>query len=39
VTRRDSVMILDRGEVALGREKGGDDANWADVNRTGPKNK
>jgi hypothetical protein len=28
-----------RGEVALGRGKGGDDTNWVDVNFTWPKNK
>jgi hypothetical protein len=27
------------GEISPGREKGGDDASWADVNLTGPKNK
>jgi hypothetical protein len=27
-----------RGEVAPGREKGGDDVSWADINLTGPKN-
>jgi hypothetical protein len=28
-----------RGEAALGREKGGDNVSWADMNLTGSKNK
>jgi hypothetical protein len=28
-----------RGEAALGRKKGGDDASWVDVNLTRPKMK
>jgi hypothetical protein len=31
------VATLARGEAALGREKGGDNASWADVNLTRPK--
>jgi hypothetical protein len=38
VTRRDGVTTSIRGEATLGREKGVDDASWADVNLTGPKN-
>jgi hypothetical protein len=30
--------MLGRGEVALEREKEGDDATWVDVNLTVPKN-
>jgi hypothetical protein len=33
------VMMSAGGEAAPKREKGGDDASWADVNLTGPKNK
>jgi hypothetical protein len=39
VTQRDSVATSAGGEVAPGREKEGDDANWADVNLTRLKNK
>jgi hypothetical protein len=35
---RGGVTTSATGEAALGREKGGDDASWADVNLTGPKN-
>jgi hypothetical protein len=32
------VAMSTSGEVAPGREKGGDDASWFDVNLTEPKN-
>jgi hypothetical protein len=32
------VTLLIEGEVAPGRENGGDDDSWADVNITGLKN-
>jgi hypothetical protein len=38
VTQHGSVKTSARGEVAPGRGKEGDDASWADVNLTGPKN-
>jgi hypothetical protein len=38
VTRCGSVTTSTGGEVAPRRRKGGDDACWADVNLTGPKN-
>jgi hypothetical protein len=34
VTRRGGVTTSTGGEAAPGREKGGDDVSWADVNRT-----
>jgi hypothetical protein len=37
VTRHDIVTTSARGEASSGREKGGDDVSWADVNPTGPK--
>jgi hypothetical protein len=39
VTRCDDVRMSAGGEAALGMGKGGDDASWANVNLTGPKNK
>jgi hypothetical protein len=39
VTRCDDVGMSAGGEAALGMGKGGDDASWANVNLTGPKNK
>jgi hypothetical protein len=39
VTRCGDVAMSAGGEVALGREKGGDDVSWAKANLTGPKNK
>jgi hypothetical protein len=36
VTRRVDMTISTKGEVALGRRKGGDDASWTDANLTGP---
>jgi hypothetical protein len=39
VTRCGGMATSAGGEVAPGRGKGGDGANWADVNFTGPKNK
>jgi hypothetical protein len=38
VTRRGSVTTLAEGEMAPGREKGGDNVSWADANLTGAKN-
>jgi hypothetical protein len=38
VTRYGGVAILARGEVALERGKGGENANLTDANLTGPKN-
>jgi hypothetical protein len=38
VTRHGSVATSDRGDAAPEREKGGDDASWADMNLTGPEN-
>jgi hypothetical protein len=38
VTRDDGVTTSVRGEVAPRRGNGGDDASWADVNLSGPKN-
>jgi hypothetical protein len=38
MTWRDGVMTLARGEVAPGRENGGDDTSCAGVNLTRPKN-
>jgi hypothetical protein len=32
-------MMSGRGEAALGKGMGGDDASWANVNLTEPKNK
>jgi hypothetical protein len=32
------VATLIRGEMTLGRGKGGDDASWADTNLTVPQN-
>jgi hypothetical protein len=32
-------MMSGRGETALGKGMGGDDASWANVNLTEPKNK
>jgi hypothetical protein len=37
VTRCDGVTTSAGGDAALGRGKGGDDANWDDMNLTGPK--
>jgi hypothetical protein len=37
VTRHDGIVMSVRGEVALERGKGGDDASWADTNLTRPK--
>jgi hypothetical protein len=34
-----AAAMSDVGEISPGREKGGDDASWADVNLTEPKNK
>jgi hypothetical protein len=34
VTRHSGVTMSTRGEMALRRGKGGDDASWADVNLT-----
>jgi hypothetical protein len=39
VTRRGGMVTSVRGEAALGREKGGDNVSWADMNLTGSKNK
>jgi hypothetical protein len=39
VTRCGGVTTSAGGEATPGRGKGGDDANWADVNLTMPKNK
>jgi hypothetical protein len=39
VTRRSGVTTSVEGEAAPERKKGGDDASWADVNLTEPKNK
>jgi hypothetical protein len=39
VTQRSGVVTLTVGEVAPWKRKGGDDANWVDVNLTGSKNK
>jgi hypothetical protein len=39
MTRRGCVATLARGEAALGRGKGEDDASWANGNLTAPKNK
>jgi hypothetical protein len=39
MTQCDGVMMLVGGEAAPEREKGGDDANWADTNLIVPKNK
>jgi hypothetical protein len=39
VTRCGSVTMSTGGEAAPGREKGGDNASWTDVNLTGPKYK
>jgi hypothetical protein len=39
MTRRGDVMTLARGEAAPGREKGGDNSSWADVNLIMAKNK
>jgi hypothetical protein len=38
VERRNGVATSAGGEATLGRGKGGDDANWADMNLTTPKN-
>jgi hypothetical protein len=38
VTRRSGVVTSVEGDAASGKEKGGDDANWADANLTRPKN-
>jgi hypothetical protein len=38
MTRCDGVTTLARGEVPPWRGKGGEDASWADMNLTGPKN-
>jgi hypothetical protein len=37
VTRCDGVTTSAGGDAALGRGKGRDDANWDDMNFTGPK--
>jgi hypothetical protein len=39
MTRCSGMVTLAGGEMASGREKGGDDASWADANLTEPKNK
>jgi hypothetical protein len=39
VTRHGGMVTSTGGEAAAGREKGGNDVNWADVNLTVPKNK
>jgi hypothetical protein len=39
VIRRGGVATSAGGEATPGREKGGDDTSWADVNLTEPKNK
>jgi hypothetical protein len=38
MARRGSIVMSTRGEVAPGREKGGDDTSWTDANLNGPKN-
>jgi hypothetical protein len=38
VIRCGSMTMVVGGEVAPGRGKGGDDASWADMNLTWPKN-
>jgi hypothetical protein len=38
MTRLGGVCTWVRGEVALGRGMGGDDASWTDTNLTGLKN-
>jgi hypothetical protein len=38
VTQHDGIVMSVRGEVALERGKGGDDASWVDTNLTRPKN-
>jgi hypothetical protein len=38
VTRCSGMTMSVGGEAALGRGKGGDDANWADANFTSQKN-
>jgi hypothetical protein len=38
VTQHDGVMMSARGEVAVGKGKGEDNASWAVANLTGPKN-
>jgi hypothetical protein len=38
-TQHGGMATSFRGETAPGREKGGDDCNWADVNLTELKNK
>jgi hypothetical protein len=39
MTRCGGVMTSDRGEAVPGRDKGGDDVSWADVNLIRLKNK
>jgi hypothetical protein len=39
VTRCNDVVTSAGGEAAPGREKEGDDGNWANTNLTKPKNK
>jgi hypothetical protein len=39
VTRHGGMVTSTGGEAVAGREKGGNDVNWADVNLTVPKNK
>jgi hypothetical protein len=39
MTWRDNITTSTGGEATTGRGKGGDNANWADMNFTGPKNK
>jgi hypothetical protein len=38
VTPHGGVVTSTGGDAAPGRRKGGNDANWADVNLTRPKN-